>query len=60
MIHNYASLKNISLQIGFLEINREEIGKSAYPSLQNSEKYATKIPEEINYLETMLLELTKK
>ncbi len=60
MIHNFASLNNISIQNGFLEVNREEIGKSACPFLLNSEIHDAIIPEEIYNLETMLLELTKK
>ena len=59
MIHNKESLSEIAEISGFLEVNFYEVGKSDFEELQNLEKHATVIPEEMNILETMVVELRK-
>ena len=59
MIHNKESLSEIAIISGFLEVNFYEVGKSDFEELENLEKHATVIPEEMNILETMVVELRK-
>jgi predicted SAM-dependent methyltransferase len=59
MIHNFDSLKNLALQIGFCEIIETEVGISDYKSLQDIEKHGTIIPANFNRQETMVVEIKK-
>ncbi len=59
MIHNYSSLEALSLQVGFCEVKKEEIGHSNNLHLKNIEKHGSIIPEKFNSMETMILELVK-
>lgn len=59
MIHNFDSLEQIALQTGFRTTRRCEVGKSQDPILQGVEKHGEVIPEEMNLVETMVVELIK-
>jgi predicted SAM-dependent methyltransferase len=59
MIHNYSSFKKLALQCGFSEVKQCNVGDSDVPTLQDIEKHGTIIPENINLIETMVIEITK-
>lgn len=59
MIHDYRSIKSLALETGFLEVNQEKVGKSNFPELEGIEKHGNIIPEEINEIETMVVEIKK-
>lgn len=59
MIHNFESLEQMALQTGFTIVKRCEVGKSTYSVLKGIEKHGEIIPEEMNLLETMVVELVK-
>ena len=59
MIHNKESLSEIAEISGFSKVKFYEVGESDSEELQNLEKHATVIPEEMNILETMVVELRK-
>ena len=59
MVHNLESLEQIGLQAGFSTVRKCEVGKSEDPVLQGVEKHGEVIPEEMNLLETMVVELIK-
>lgn len=59
MIHNYGSMKSLALATGFSEVNQKEVGRSEFPELQGIEKHGIIIPEEMNEIETMVVELKK-
>ena len=58
-IHNRQTLTNLIRSKGFVEITNCEVGKSNHKSLQNLERHMVSIPEELNVLETMILECRK-
>jgi predicted SAM-dependent methyltransferase len=60
MIHNFSSLKNLSMQYGFVNIVQKEVGESEQIVFLNIEKHGTIIPEEINKLETLVIEMQKQ
>jgi predicted SAM-dependent methyltransferase len=59
MIHNYASIEKLALQCGYSQVENCNVGESSYEMLKNIEKHGTIIPEEINLIETMVVELVK-
>lgn len=59
MIHDEQSLVELGRYCGFSEMKFFAIGESEHPQLKNIEKHDTIIPQEMNSLETMVLELKK-
>lgn len=59
MIHNYASIEKLALQCGYSQVINCNVGESKYEMLRNIEKHGTIIPEEINLIETMVIEIVK-
>lgn len=59
MIHNYASIEKLALQCGYSQVIKCTVGESNYEMLRNIEKHGTIIPEEINLIETMVVEIIK-
>lgn len=59
MIHNYSSIEKLALQIGYSQVRFCNVGESEHPSLQKIEKHGTMIPENINLIETMVIEIIK-
>jgi uncharacterized protein YfkK (UPF0435 family) len=59
MIHNYSSLKKITMQNRFSKVRLCNVGESEVQCLQNIEKHGTIIPENINLIETMVVEIIK-
>lgn len=59
MIHDFSSIKKLALQCNYSIIRRVKVGESEVPFLQNIEKHGTVIPERINLLETMVVEIIK-
>jgi predicted SAM-dependent methyltransferase len=57
MIHNYSSLKKIAIQNRFSKVRLCNVGQSEVQCLQNIEKHGTIIPENINLMETMVVEI---
>lgn len=59
MIHNFSSLKQLTFQYGFNEIKICEVNQSEFSDLQNIERHGEVIPQEMNIIETMVLEIKK-
>ncbi len=59
MIHNFESIQNLAFQSGFAEVIKVEVGESEIEDLRKIEKHGTIIPEHINKLETMVVEIIK-
>ncbi|MHC1706231.1 MAG: methyltransferase domain-containing protein [Bacteroidales bacterium] len=59
IIHNYQSISCLLSKAGFLNINRNEVGKSDIAEFRNIEKHGNIIPAEFNELETMVIEASK-
>jgi predicted SAM-dependent methyltransferase len=59
MIHNYSSIEKLALQCGYSQVENCKVGESSYEILRNIEKHGTIIPEEINLIETMVVEIVK-
>jgi predicted SAM-dependent methyltransferase len=59
MIHNYSSIEKLALQCGYSQAENCNVGESSYEMLRNIEKHGTIIPEEINLIETMVVEIVK-
>lgn len=59
MIHNFESIEQIAQLAGFSDLRRSEVGKSEDPVLKGLEKHGTIIPEKMNKLETMVVEIIK-
>ena len=59
MIHNYSSIEKLSLQCGYSKVIPCEVGESQIPDLRNIERHGSIIPQEMNLLETMVIELIK-
>ena len=59
MIHNYSSLKGLALQIGFSEVRQCKVNQSEVIHLRNIERHGMIIPQEMNLLETMVVEFIK-
>lgn len=59
MIHNFSSINKLALQCNYTQVRRAKVGESDIPFLQNIERHGTIIPERINELETMVVEIIK-
>jgi len=59
MIHNFESFQNLAYQSGFATVRKVEVGESEIEDLRKIEKHGTIIPEHINSLETMVIEVIK-
>ncbi|WP_165930230.1 class I SAM-dependent methyltransferase [Flavobacterium ranwuense] len=59
MIHNYTSIEKLALQCGYSQVINCNVGESNYEMLRNIEKHGAIIPEEINLIETMVVEIVK-
>ena len=59
MIHDFSSIQKLALQCNYSCVRKCEVGGSEVPFLQNIEKHGTAIPERINLLETMVVEIVK-
>jgi predicted SAM-dependent methyltransferase len=59
MLHNYSSIKKLAFQCGYTQIRQSKVGESEVSYLRNIEKHGTIIPEEMNLIETMVVEIVK-
>jgi predicted SAM-dependent methyltransferase len=59
MIHDFSSLQKLALQFNYEVVRRCKVGESEVSFLQNIEKHGSAIPERINLLETMVVEIVK-
>lgn len=59
MIHNYSSIKKLALQCGYKQVRQCKVGESDASVLRNIEKHGFIIPENINLMETMVIEIIK-
>lgn len=59
MIHNYSSLSKLALQLGYSDARICKVGESDIPDLKNIEMHGTIITEEMNLIETMVIEIIK-
>ena len=59
MIHNFSSIKKLALQCDFAQVRQTKVGESEISFLQNIERHGTIIPERINEIETMVIEIIK-
>ncbi|MFV5688940.1 class I SAM-dependent methyltransferase [Flavobacterium sp. ZT3R25] len=59
VIHNISSLSKLALQCNFAQVRECTVGESNVLDLKNIERHGTIIPERINFLETMVVELVK-
>lgn len=59
VIHNISSLRELALQCNFTQVRECVVGESEVSFLQNIEKHGTIIPERINSIETMVIEIVK-
>lgn len=59
MIHNTSSLEVLALQCGFTKVRRCEVGESKIQDLKSIEKHGSVIPQKMNLIETMVVELIK-
>jgi predicted SAM-dependent methyltransferase len=59
VIHNVSSISKLALQCNFSQIRECAVGQSEVPVFKNIEKHGTVIPERINIMETMVVEIIK-
>jgi len=59
IIYNFESLKLILKKTGFLNIIKQEVGKSNIEEFDKLEKHGEIIPDEFNELETLVVEAVK-
>ncbi|MBG6062960.1 putative SAM-dependent methyltransferase [Flavobacterium sp. CG_9.1] len=59
VIHDFSSIKKLAMQCSYTSIRQCKVGESEVPFLQNIEKHGTIIPERINLIETMVVEIIK-
>ncbi len=59
VIHSHKSLNSLLETIGFIDIQKKEIGDSEFSELRGIEKHGNIIPKEFNKLETLVLEFKK-
>jgi predicted SAM-dependent methyltransferase len=59
MIHDFSSIQKLALQCNYEVVRRCKVGESEVSFLQNIERHGTAIPERINLLETMVVEIVK-
>lgn len=59
VIHNVNSISKLALQCNFSEVRECAVGESEVSIFQNIEKHGTVLPERINKLETMVVEIIK-
>lgn len=59
MIHDFSSIEKLALQCSYSFIKKCKVGESEVSFLQNIEKHGSAIPERINLLETMVVEIVK-
>lgn len=59
MIHNFSSIKKLAMQCNYTSVRECNVGESEVSFLQNIEKHGTIIPERINLIETMIVEIIK-
>lgn len=59
VIHNVSSVSKLAFQCHFSEVRECAVGESEVSVFQNIEKHGTAIPERINLVETMVVEIIK-
>lgn len=59
MIHDFSSLKELAIQCNYTSVRECKVGESEVSFLQDIEKHGTIIPERINLIETMIVEIIK-
>lgn len=59
VIHNVSSISKLAFQCDFSQVRECAVGQSEVSFLQNIEKHGTVIPERINLVETMVVEIIK-
>jgi predicted SAM-dependent methyltransferase len=59
MIHDFSSIEKLALQCNYKVVRQCKVGESQVSFLQNIEKHGNAIPERINLLETMVVEIVK-
>ncbi len=59
MIHNYSSFKKLAFQCGYINVKQCNVGESDISALRNIEMHGTKVPLNINLIETIVIEMTK-
>lgn len=59
VIHNKSSMSKLALQCDFTQVRECSVGESEVLVFKDIEKHGTIIPERINLLETMVIELVK-
>ncbi|WP_369765620.1 methyltransferase domain-containing protein [Flavobacterium sp. WC2429] len=59
MIHNFSSIKKLALQCNYTQVRQAKVGESDILFLQDIEKHGCIIPERINKIETMVVEIIK-
>lgn len=59
MIHDFSSIEKLALQCNYSSIRKCKVGESEISFLKNIEKHGTAIPERINLVETMVVEIVK-
>lgn len=58
-IHNKQTLRNLLDSCGYINIVETKVGESKHDSLQNMERHMVSLPEDLNKLETMIIEASK-
>lgn len=59
VIHNVASISKLAFQSHYTQVRECSVGKSEVSFFKNIEKHGTILPERINQLETMVVEMIK-
>lgn len=59
MIHDFSSIEKLAMQCNYSSIRKCKVGESEISFLQNIEKHGTVMPERINFIETMVVEIMK-
>ena len=59
MIHDFSSIEKLAMLCNYGVIRQCKVGESQISFLQNIEKHGTIIPERINLIETMVVEIIK-
>lgn len=59
VIHNFDSLSKLALQCNFSQVRECAVGESEVTIFKNIEKHGTILPERINLMETMVVEIIK-
>jgi len=59
VIHNVSSVSKLAMQCHYTQVRECAVGESEVPFFQSIEKHGTVLPERINLLETMVVEMIK-